>query len=120
WWLARKLVPGIGMTALLAPYYLAISPVLVQHSITGLETSLFALLLAGVVILAAGGSSPPRRALLVGALLLLSLTRPEAPGLALVLLALRWALAGRLSAGPRLAADRRAALLDAAVYAAPF
>ena len=44
WLLARRLTPQPGPTALVAAFYLAISPVLVQHSVSGLETSLFAVL----------------------------------------------------------------------------
>src|SRR5262245_1416394 len=45
WVLVRSILPGAGLTALVAPFYLAVSPMLAQHSVTGLETSAFALLL---------------------------------------------------------------------------
>ena len=98
WRLALCLVPGMGMTALLAPFYLAISPVLVQHSVAGLETSVYALLLALAVLLAAGPMSVLRRVMQGAVLLLFSLTRPEAPLLAFLLLVLRGVLAGRIAA----------------------
>jgi GTP-binding protein EngB required for normal cell division len=54
WQLARRLVPRPGLTPVVAAFYLAVSPVLVQHSITGLETTFFALLLIAAVLLAIG------------------------------------------------------------------
>jgi hypothetical protein len=113
WLLARRLAPGAGLAALLAPFYLAISPVLVQHSIAGLETSLFAALLVGAVLLAGARPAPWRRLALVGVLLLLSLTRPEAPAIAVLLLLLRALAASR-------GAERRGVVLEAAVYAVLF
>jgi hypothetical protein len=89
--LARRLVQGIGFTALLAPYYLAVSPVMVQHSITGLETTFFAALLIATLYLAAGVGRAPalRSTLLVACALLLCLTRPEGPVLAFLILGAR-------------------------------
>lgn len=98
WMLARRLVPRAGLTALVAPLYLAISPVLVQHSVSGLETSVFAFLLVAAVLLAAAPPRPAVRAGLLATLLLLSLTRPEGPFVALVLLAVR-GLESRLVGG---------------------
>lgn len=91
WVLVRLLVPGVGLLALLAPWYLAVSPVLTQHSTSGLESSMFAFLLMASLVLAA----PPRalnlaeRGLLVLALVLLGMTRPEGAALAIVLLLVR-------------------------------
>ena len=117
WKLAQRLVPQAGLAALVAPYYLAISPVLVQHAVNGLESGFFAFLLVSATLLATGGASLPRRALLLLVLLLLSLARPEGPLLALLLLGLRSAFAWD-RAGEPAAAPRRAAGVDIALYAA--
>ncbi|MFQ5600438.1 MAG: hypothetical protein ACE5G2_07785 [Candidatus Krumholzibacteriia bacterium] len=97
WFLALRLVPRVGLTALLAPYYLAVSPLLVQHSVAGLETSLFALLVIASLLVAVGESPPgiARRTLLVLLLLLLSVTRPEGPAVAFVVLLMRGTLISR-------------------------
>ena len=133
WMLVRRVVPGAGFTTLVAPFYLAVSPTLVQHSVSGLETSFFALLLVAAVLLAAGGTSRARRVGLVAVLLALSLVRPEGPFLALGILFLR-ALNLRMAGGvvdwdEPIDADTmaravppddrgavRAALLDIAIY----
>lgn len=123
WRLALRLVPDMGMTSLLAPFYLAISPVLVQHAVAGLETSVYALFLALAVLLATGTASLPRRLGLGAVLLMLSVTRPEAPLLVLLLLVLRWALAGSIAAqaeGAERATLRRAVAWDAGVLAVLF
>ena len=123
WRLALRLVPEMGMTSLLAPFYLAISPVLVEHSVAGLETSLYALFLALAVLLATGPASAPRRALLGAVLLLLMVTRPEAPLLVLLLLGLRWGLAGPIAAqgqGTERARVRRAVARDAGLLTVLF
>jgi hypothetical protein len=94
WRLAQRLLPRIGLTSVLAPYYLAISPVLVTHSVAGLESSTFAMLLIAAV-LAAVQPRPPRlrhSALLVLLLLLLSTSRPEGPLFAFLILLLRGTL----------------------------
>ena len=97
WALARKAWPQCGSGAVLAPYFLAMSPVLVQHSVAGLESSVFAALLAAALLLAA--SSHTARAAhsagLVVVLLLLSLTRPEGSLVAGGLLGMRWWLVAR-------------------------
>ena len=114
WMLARRVVIGVGLTALVAAFYLAISPILVQHAVNGLETVFFAALLIGAVLLATGPLRPWRRAALVAVLVTLSLTRPEGAFLALVLLGARAASAH--AAGERW----RPALHDAAAFAALF
>jgi hypothetical protein len=86
WALARRLAPDAGLVALLAPWYLAVSPVLAHHAIAGLESSFFAFLLTTALLLAVRPEpSVPNRALLVLTLLVLSLTRPEGVGLALLI-----------------------------------
>ena len=110
WRLALRLRPGIGLCALLGPFYLAISPVLVQHGISGLETAFFALLVVAALLVTIdplpGGVL--RRALRVGLLLLLALTRVEGPAVAVLLLLLRWVRARR---GPAAGRGEAAAFL---------
>jgi hypothetical protein len=90
WMLARRVRPGLGLVALLGPYYLAISPVLVQHSVAGLESSLFASLLCGTLLMAVvGRPGVLRSAVFVVLLLLIALTRPEGVALAVLLLCFR-------------------------------
>lgn len=122
WVLARRLVAGIGLAALLAPFYLALSPVLVQHSVSALETSFFALLAVAALLLALPPAGWLRRVALVATLVVLSLTRPEGPMLAVLLLALRAGLAVRGAGGATGTAARGggAAGFDAAVYLALF
>lgn len=117
WMLARRLDPRIGMVSLVAPFYLAISPVLVQHSITGLETSAFAMLLTAAVLLAALSSSTWRRAMLIVVLVTLSATRPEGPAFAALVLVLRTAVP---SAAGRQPGARRRAWTDVVICAALF
>lgn len=108
WMLARRLVPQPGPTALVAPFYLAISPVLVQHAASGLETSSFAVLVVSGILLAAAGRGVPLAVLRVAVLLLLAITRPEGPAVAAVLLML-----GPLARGAT--RDRRA-WMEAAAF----
>jgi len=97
WVLVRLLVPGVGLLALLAPWYLAVSPVLTQHSTSGLESSMFAFLLIASLVLAAPSRTLrlAERGLLVLLLVLLGMTRPEGAAVALVLLLVRAASLGR-------------------------
>ncbi len=109
--LARRIAPESGLATLVAPYYLAISPVLVRHSIAGLETSLFAFLLTAGILLAAASGGRLQSALFLVDILLLSVTRPEGPGLAILL------LGGRLLAqGGWRAAWRRTRFMDAGCF----
>ena len=112
WMLARRLTPDPGPTALLAPFYLAISPVLVQHSISGLETGFFALLVVGGVLLAACGGGVLIAISRVLVLLLLALTRPEGPAVAVLLIV--------FGAFARGTAARRGAGAEAIVFAVVF
>ena len=117
WGLARRLCPESGLGALLAPYFLAMSPILVQHSVTGLETSLFAVLLAAAVFLTVGGprSVAWHSVTLVLVLLALALTRPEGGLVAVLLLGLR-----RLVVGRHDVQARRGLWRTAAVFAVLF
>jgi len=101
WAVARKAWPQCGLCALLAPYTLAMSPVLAQHAVAGLETSAFAALLAGALLLAASNRRPGagHSIGLAVVLLLLSLTRPEGALVAGALLVMRWLLLARKDAG---------------------
>ncbi len=99
WTLARRIWPGIGLGAVLAPYALALSPVLAQHAVAGLETSLFAALLAGAVLLALPGTSAGRGVLLGLLHVLLTLTRSEGAVIAAALLVLRGVCGPRRGAG---------------------
>lgn len=76
WRLARRCSGRGEGAALAAPWLLATSPVLARHAVSGLETALFALLLAASVVLA-GSSGRVPRALLILCSGLLTLTRPE-------------------------------------------
>ncbi len=110
WLLARRLVGNSGLGALIAPFHIAISPVLVQHAVNGLETAFFAVLLVGAVLLATGAPALWRRASFVVVLVLLAMTRPEGPLFALVILAVR---------GMQMRSNDRTwrpALLDAAAF----
>lgn len=98
WVLARRLAPNGRVVALLAAFHLAISPVLVQHSVSGLETPFFALLLIAAVLLAAAEPRGWVRAALVAVSLVLAMTRPEGPFTAGVVLAAR-ALDARFRGG---------------------
>ena len=91
WALVLRLAPGAGLLAVLAPWYLAISPVLTHHSISGLESSLFAFLLIAAIYIASDQKPPGmfQKSLLVVLLVLLSMTRPEGVGLACVILFVR-------------------------------
>jgi hypothetical protein len=118
WLLARRLVAHTPLAALLAPFHLAISPVLAQHSVNGLETSFFAALTIGAVLLADGASRLWRRAALVAVLVVLSATRPEGPLFAFTLLFVRAGVARRSGAGARPALGDAAAV--ALLYGAYF
>jgi len=91
WALVLRLAPRAGMLSILAPWYLAISPVLTHHSISGLESSFFAFLLIASIYVACDPRPPGTvsKTLLVLLLVLLSMTRPEGAGLAFVILLIR-------------------------------
>ena len=93
WRLALAIQPRAGLYAGLAPFFLAATPILPRHSVSGLETVPYAALLA-LGLLWAQPDRPRRGGLAVPALLfLLVLTRPE--GLAMALLVAGWRLGGR-------------------------
>jgi len=108
WVLARRVLPRIGLTALLAPVYLAASPLLVRHSVSGLETSLFSLLLLAAILAAStvSSSSVRRSLVLVVLLFVLSMTRPEGPAVAGVLLLMRVFAVSRQDIRPERIGDR--------------
>jgi arabinofuranosyltransferase len=85
WRLARGLLAEAGGWALLAPVYLAASPVLAKNAVSGLETTLFAALLAGSLLAARHLQARRGPWLLAGLLALLSWTRPEGPLFALLI-----------------------------------
>jgi len=114
WFLARRLIGNSGLAALIGPFHVAISPVLVQHAVNGLETAFFAALLVGAVLLATGPPALWRRLSLVATLVLLAMTRPEGPLFALVILAVR---AMQMRSNNR---TWRPALLDAAAFGVLF
>jgi len=111
WLLARRVVAGTGLAALVAAFHLAISPVLVQHSVNGLETAFFAALLVAAVLLATGAERAWRRVTFVATLVVLAMTRPEGPLMALVLLVARAVLQRREHG------SMRSALVDAIAFA---
>ncbi|HVP15324.1 MAG TPA: hypothetical protein VMS88_07255 [Terriglobales bacterium] len=95
WLLARRIAPRASGTALFAPWAVALSPVLARNAVNGLESGFFALLLTAGVLLAFAEESAWRRVLLVADLALLSVTRPEGPLFAALILALRVVLGSR-------------------------
>ena len=97
WRLALSLIGRSSLTALLAPAFLAVTPVLPRHSVTGLETAFHTLLLAGLVALVV--TRPPDRTAtgVVITAILLGFSRPEGWVFAAVLLA--WRAFGRLFQG---------------------
>jgi len=91
WRLTTLLFPGAGITALLAPFLLTMSPVLTRHAVSGLETVAHAfILLAATVLALESWSGRGRRPLWLCALLLLVLSRPEGLAFAVLLLAWDW------------------------------
>lgn len=104
WRLAQRLLREGGaatdsLAALLAPFFLALSPVLARHAVTGLETVPYAALLTALAGgFGAGSGAAPRGRLNFGlpcGLLLLALLRPEGAAFALLILGWRlWAARG--------------------------
>ena len=87
WRLSRLLWPDIGLAAVIAPWFLALTPVLTRHATSGLETNAFAAAVGLSLLIAlepAGGWF--RRLVLVIALLATILLRPEGSALALLIL----------------------------------
>ena len=87
WRLAKLLWPDIGLAAVIAPWFLALTPVLTRHATSGLETNAFAAAVGLSLLLAlepAGGW--PRRAILALVLMATVLLRPEGSALALLIL----------------------------------
>ncbi|MBD3179680.1 MAG: hypothetical protein GF417_08730, partial [Candidatus Latescibacteria bacterium] len=84
--LARRLCPRNRLIPFIAPVYIAASPFLTRHAVSGLETSFFAALTAGALLASAGGRNPAQRALLIILLVLISLTRVEGPAVAILIL----------------------------------
>lgn len=109
WLLAGRLRPGDRRLTWLAPFYIALSPFISRHCVSGLETSLFAALLAACILVAsseggergeaAGKRSRSRGTLLAVLLVLLSLTRLEGPAIAAIILAARWIVARKGNGG---------------------
>lgn len=97
WALAGRLRPGGGRALLLAPLFLAASPILARHAVSGLETNAYAACLTFGLWWLAGGSRSPRAAVLaVLPLILLFLLRPEGALFGLLILILdRRGAAGR-------------------------
>ena len=89
WRLALSLIGRASLAALLAPAFLAVTPILPRHSVTGLETSFHALLMTALVYLVV--SRPPDRSGwgVTGVALLLGFSRPEGWVFAAVLLVWR-------------------------------
>jgi arabinofuranosyltransferase len=77
WRLTLKLRPDSGAAATAAPLFLALTPMLPRHAVTGLETVPYAALLAAALLLVT--DQPRRRAsiLLPSCLVAVSLLRPE-------------------------------------------
>jgi arabinofuranosyltransferase len=90
WRLALILRPDAGATATLAPWILAVTPLLPRHATTGLETVPYTALLAWGVLAARSPAGPRFNLLLPAALLLLALLRPE--GVLFALLIIGWRL----------------------------
>ena len=116
WLLVRQMCPRIGAVALLAPLYLAISPVLVQHSVAGLETSFFACVLCAALVMAVGvRPGRVRSTAFVVLLLLIALSRPEGPLFAAVLLVFRNRICNRDWSGSE-ARHRAGVQVESAVF----
>jgi len=90
WFLALRMRPEAWWGALLAPFFLAIAPVMPRHAVTGLETAAYAGMVTLAVLLAAGPRGTVGRVVLLGALLLVSLLRPEGVAVAILMLVWRW------------------------------
>ena len=88
WHLARRLDPQAGAWALLAPLWLAATPMLPRHAVSGLETDAYALALLAGVLLVVAPRGRPRPVAALGALLALMLLRPEGVAFAALLLLL--------------------------------
>jgi arabinofuranosyltransferase len=85
WLLVRRLWPGAGLAAALAPWFLALDPVLPRHAVTGLETDGYAFLLTAGVMLAMNPSRAARAWPIPAVVTLLSLWRPEGAAFGLIL-----------------------------------
>ncbi|MBU8869598.1 MAG: hypothetical protein KOO60_01870 [Gemmatimonadales bacterium] len=92
WLLALKLKPRSGLSATLAPFFLAATPLLPRHAVTGLETALFAALLAVGLVFASGEIERRFNPAVPVLLFVLALLRPE--GVAFALLVLFWRVWG--------------------------
>ena len=91
WRLACDLNPGAGaVAAALAPWFLAINPILPRHAVSGLETDGHAFLLGAGVLLAVSPGSRRRDTALAILLVVLSCSRPEGPAFAACLAAWAW------------------------------
>ena len=89
WRLALALIGRSSRAALLAPAFLAVTPVLPRHAVTGLETVFYTFLLAAGTWFAC--AAPLRRSAVAMTMvtILLALTRPEGWVFAAILLAWR-------------------------------
>ncbi len=88
WLLVRRLDPRAGPWALLAPLWLALTPLLPRHAVSGLETDAFALALVASYLLVVVPGGRPRPGLAGAGLLALLLLRPEGVAFAALLLVL--------------------------------
>lgn len=78
WCIARKLRPEGGVELMLAPLFLAVSPVLARHSVSGLETAAYAMCFStSLFSIMARNGSLVRHVFGLASLCLLILLRPE-------------------------------------------
>ena len=92
WRAARILWPGAGMSALAAPLFLALNPMLPRHSTTGLETVPFAALIMAGFVTSTKRPTSNSSGIFLLLLVLLVFMRPE--GIVFALLFLFWRHAG--------------------------
>jgi len=88
WKAARILLPQAGMSALAAPLFLALNPLLPRHSTTGLETVPFAALIIAGFVASTKKPTATNGILFLLLLVLITTMRPE--GVAFALLLLFW------------------------------
>ncbi len=92
WKAARILWPGAGLSALAAPLFLALNPMLPRHSTTGLETVPFAALIMAGFVTSTKRPTSGSSGIFLLILALLVFMRPE--GVVFALLFLIWRHAG--------------------------
>jgi arabinofuranosyltransferase len=87
WLMARRLSPEGGVELLLAPLFLAFGPILARHSVSGLETTAYAMCFSFCLLTIISGAETRRRFVLgLSSLCMLIVLRPEGAVFGLLLL----------------------------------